>query len=97
MLLLEQIPELSRRLGISLGHVNYCLQALAAKGWLKVENLRQSPHKQSYIYALTPTGIATKSEMMGRFLKSKIAEFDRLKTRIARLERELPDQGNDTR
>ena len=61
MLLLEQRPdlsqrELSRRLGISLGRVNYCLQALAQKGWVKLENFRQSPNKQRYIYALTPDG-----------------------------------------
>ena len=52
--LLDQHPglsqrELSRRLGSSLGQVNYCLQALAAKGWLKLENFRQSPVKHRYI------------------------------------------------
>lgn len=102
MLLLEQYPdlsqrELSRRLGISLGRVNYCLQALAAKGWVKLENFRQSPHKQRYIYALTPAGIARKSAMTGRFLKRKLAEFERLKAQIALLEGELSEQGRDAR
>lgn len=98
MFLLEQNPELSqrelsRRLGISLGRVNYCLQALAAKGWLKLGNFRQSPHKQRYVYALTPTGIARKSAMTGRFLKRKLAEYERIKAQIALLERELPERG----
>jgi len=96
--MLEQQPdlsqrELSRRLGISLGRVNYCLQALAAKGWVKLENFRQSPHKQRYIYALTPAGIASKGAMTGRFLKRKLAEYEHLKAQIAALERELPEQG----
>lgn len=95
LFLLEQNPELSqrelsRRLGISLGRVNYCLQALAEKGWLKLENFRQSPHKQRYFYALTPAGIAKKSAMAGRFLKRKMAEYEHLKAQIAMLEDELP-------
>lgn len=98
MLLLEQKPdlsqrELSRRLGISLGRVNYCLQALAQKGCVRLENFRQSPHKQRYIYALTPAGIASKGAMTGRFLKRKLAEYEHLKAQIALLERELREQG----
>ncbi len=100
MLLLEQNPELSqrelsRRLGISLGRVNYCLHALAQKGWVKLENFRQSPHKQRYIYALTPDGIASKGAMTGRFLKRKLAEYEHLKAQIALLERDLREQGED--
>jgi len=97
LFLLEQHPELSqrelsRRLGISLGRVHYCLQALAGKGWLKLENFRQSPHKQRYVYALTPSGIARKSAMTGRFLKRKLAEYEHLKTQIELLERDLPER-----
>ena len=102
MLLLEHRPdlsqrELSRRLGISLGRVNYCLQALAQKGWVKLENFRQSPHKQRYVYALTPDGIARKSAMTARFLKRKLAEYEHLKAQIALLEREVREQGRDSR
>jgi DNA-binding Lrp family transcriptional regulator len=40
MRLLEANPEMSQRdlareLGVSLGKVNYCLQALIKKGWIK--------------------------------------------------------------
>ena len=54
--LLEQNPdlsqrELSRHLGISLGRVNYCLKALAEKGWLKLENFHQSSAKHRYVCA----------------------------------------------
>jgi EPS-associated MarR family transcriptional regulator len=57
---LEQDPHLSQRalsniLGISLGKVNYCLKALAAKGWLKAENFKKNPNKFGYAYILTPS------------------------------------------
>jgi len=46
MRLLETNPELSQRdvartLGISLGRVNYCLQALIRKGWIKATKLQE--------------------------------------------------------
>ena len=99
--LLEQNPglsqrELSRQLGISLGRVNYCLKALAAKGWLKLENFRRSPAKHRYIYVLTPDGISMRSALAAGFLKRKLAQYEQLKAQIAMLERELPKQGADT-
>ena len=89
--------ELSRQLGISLGRVNYCLKALAAKGWLKLENFRQPPAKHRYIYVLTPDGIATRSALAAGFLKRKLAQYEQLKAQIAMVERELPKQSKDTR
>ena len=40
---LQETPDISQRqlakeLGISLGSVNYCLQALVDKGWIKMQN-----------------------------------------------------------
>ena len=100
--LLEQHPglsqrELARRLGISLGRVNYCLQALAAKGWLKLENFRQSPAKHRYIYVLTPDGIVMRSALAAGFLKRKLAQYEQLKAQIAMLELELPERSEDAR
>ena len=100
--LLEQNPdlsqrELSRHLGISLGRVNYCLKALAEKGWLKLENFRQSPAKHRYIYVLTPAGISMRSALAARFLRRKLAQYEQLKAQIEMLERELPKQSENTR
>ena len=104
--LLEQNPglsqrelsrQLARQLGVSLGRVNYCLQALAAKGWLKLENFRQSPAKHRYIYVLTPAGIATRSALAAEFLKRKLAQYEQLKAQIAMLERALPEQSGNAR
>ncbi len=48
--------ELAKRLGISLGKVNFCLNALIEKGCLKVNNFRNSDNKLAYAYLLTPKG-----------------------------------------
>src|SRR5205807_195762 len=44
--------EVARELGISLGRVNYCLQALIGKGWIKVANFKNSKKKSAYMYLL---------------------------------------------
>jgi EPS-associated MarR family transcriptional regulator len=92
---LEQTPEISQRelareLGISLGGVNYCLQALIKKGWLKAGNFSRSGRKLSYAYLLTPAGIAEKSLLTKRFLKRKVEEYEALREEIEKLQLELP-------
>jgi len=49
---LEQNPQVSQRqlaeeLGFSLGKLNYCLKALTEKGWVKVENFRNSRNRSA--------------------------------------------------
>ena len=80
--------ELARRMGVSVGRTNYCLRALAGRGWLKLERFRTAQHKGRYIYVLTPGGLAERKRLAGRFLKRKRAEYDHLKAQIALLERE---------
>jgi EPS-associated MarR family transcriptional regulator len=93
--LLETEPHLSQReiasrLGISLGKVNYCLRALLESGLVKIERFRQSQTKMDYAYVLTPQGIAKRAALTGRFLKSKLAEYARLKAQIEALQGESP-------
>ena len=80
--------DLAKELGISLGSVNYCLQALVAKGLVKMQNFTQSSHKLGYIYILTPEGILEKSSLTGRFLQRKLAEYEMLSVEIERLKSE---------
>ena len=54
---LQADPQASQRriadeLGISLGRVNYCLNALINKGLVKVNNFRNSSNKRAYLYLL---------------------------------------------
>ena len=87
-------PELSQRemgkaLGISFGGINYCLNALVAKGLVKIENFSQNQNKFGYVYLLTPSGIAEKAAMTSSFLKRKIEEYEALKLEIAMLKLEI--------
>jgi EPS-associated MarR family transcriptional regulator len=92
--MLEHNPGLSQRdlakkLGISLGKVNYCLNALVEKGCLKIGNFRKSNNKLAYAYLLTPRGIEQKARMTVEFLQIKMREYERLKTEIEELSREV--------
>lgn len=91
--MLESDPQASQRriadeLGISLGRVNYCLQALVRKGLVKVNNFRSSHRKRAYLYLLTPRGIEDKARVTARFLHVKLAEYEILKRELEELQRE---------
>ena len=91
--LLDSDPEMSQRqlarvLDISLGRVNYCLQALIEKGFVKVGNFRNSSDKRAYLYMLTPSGIEAKAKITLKFLKVKMAEYETLRKEVADLRRE---------
>ena len=80
--------ELSERVGVSLGAVNYCLKSLVELGFVKVGNFATSQNKLGYAYALTPLGILEKLRLTGRFLASKKAEYQALRVEIDALSRE---------
>jgi EPS-associated MarR family transcriptional regulator len=101
--LLEENPNLSQRdlakaLGLSLGGLNYCLQALLDKGVVKMYNFQNSQRKAAYAYLLTPSGIAEKAALTGRFLKRKMEEYEALKAEIESLQTEAQrtELGNAT-
>lgn len=81
--------ELAQKLGISVGGLNYCLNALIDKGFVKVSNFQQSKNKFKYVYLLTPQGISEKVSMTSRFLKRKMEEYDALKGEIEALKAEV--------
>ena len=83
--------ELAKDLGISLGKVNYCINALIEKGLVKVNNFQNNPNKRGYIYLLTPSGIEAKALITLSFLKSKMAEYEGLKHEIAKLQLEVEE------
>lgn len=81
--------ELARELGISLGKVNFCLNALIEKGLVKANNFRQSKNKKGYIYLLTPSGVEEKAKITVQFLKYKLAEYEAIKTEIQQLQNDI--------
>mgnify|MGYP003688817199 FL=1 len=80
--------QLSEELGISLGKVNYCLKNLIQKGFVKINNFKNSNHKLQYSYLLTPTGIEEKTKLTIEFLKVKTAEYEALKEEVERIKNE---------
>jgi len=77
-------PELSQRnmakkVGLSLGKLNYCLKALKQKGMVKAKNFKNNKNKTNYLYILTPKGIAEKTKLTINFMNLKMKEYDELK------------------
>ena len=80
--------DLARLLGVSVGKLNYCLRALVDRGFVKVNNFRQSDNKLAYAYLLTPRGLEEKASVTIAFLQAKLAEYARLEREIAELREE---------
>ena len=98
MRILEEKPDITQReiaqkLGISTSGLNYALNALIDKGWVKVHNFRESNNKFGYAYLLTPSGVAEKVSLTSRFLQRKLQEYEDIKAEIESLRSELDSQG----
>jgi EPS-associated MarR family transcriptional regulator len=87
--------ELAKELGVSLGKANYCLKALIEKGWIKVNNFKNSNNKSAYAYLLTPRGIEHKAQITVHYLRRKMEEYEALKREIAQLQHEMEAPKND--
>ena len=74
--------DLSNTLGFSLGKINYCLNALKDKGFIKIGNFSKSKNKIKYAYILTPKGIALRTKLTLDFMKKKLKEYDELKSEL---------------
>jgi EPS-associated MarR family transcriptional regulator len=101
MRLLEANPQASQRdvacqFGFSLGKVNYCIRALAHRGWIKARRFKNSRNKSAYMYLLTPCGIEQKAILAARFLRIKMREYEALRAEIEQLRREVAEHGAPT-
>jgi len=81
--------ELAERHRISLGKVNYAIQSLIQKGYVKLHNFCESNNKRKYMYMLTPEGVFEKTKLTAAFLRWKMEEYERIKQEIAELEEEM--------
>ena len=84
---LEDDPHLTQRIlakkvGVSLGGINYCLKALIEIGHIKVNNFENNPNKLNYFYLLTPKGLKEKTKLTKDFLRRKMSEYRNLKKEI---------------
>ena len=60
--------NLAKKIGLSLGKLNYCLNALKQKGLVKAKNFKDNKNKKNYLYILTPKGIVTKTRLTINFM-----------------------------
>jgi EPS-associated MarR family transcriptional regulator len=95
--ILESNPQASQRdlaqaLGISVGKVNYCLNALIEKGLLKARNFKNNKNKRAYMYYLTPRGFEEKARVTVRFFRQRLAEYEALSAEIEALRREAAQE-----
>jgi len=81
--------ELAQRVGLSLGRVNFIVNSLIEKGYIKARRFKNSRNKLAYAYILTPRGMAGKAETMRKFIVRKVQEHDRLTKEIDELTREI--------
>jgi len=94
MRLLESNPGMSQRdvareLGISLGKVNFCVQSLIRKGWVKATRFTNSRNKAAYMYLLTPRGLEKKASLTLAFLRIKMREYEILSAEIEQIRRDV--------
>lgn len=80
--------DLSRKIGLSVGRVNYIIKALLNKGFIKAERFKNSKNKIAYMYILTPTGISEKVIQTKSFLTRKTKEYELLRDEIDQLQNE---------
>jgi len=80
---------LAKDLGVGLGTINFCFQALIEKGLVKMQSFTQSNNKLRYAYLLTPAGVAEKGKLTAEFLRRKVAEYEMLRAEIEALEAEM--------
>jgi len=80
--------DLSKKVGLSVGRVNYIINALLKKGFIKAHRFKNSKNKIGYMYILTPQGISERIAQTQAFLQRKTLEYEQLKAEIERLKEE---------
>lgn len=73
---------LAKTLGFSLGKLNYMLNGLKKKGFIKVKNFQKSPNKINYFYYLTPKGFTQKTKLAINYLKRISKEYEEIHKEI---------------
>lgn len=101
MRLLKERPELSQReiarlMNISVGKVNYCLQALVENGWVKVVPAANRDGRPLHSYVITPRGFRRKAVLAAEFLRIKTRQCELLRAEIRQIRKEVNAMGFDS-
>jgi len=72
--------ELSLKLDVSLGKVNYLIKELIKRGLVSIKSFSSNPGKLKKVrYVLTKKGFVARVELAQYYLKKKEVEYNRLK------------------
>jgi EPS-associated MarR family transcriptional regulator len=80
--------DLSKKVGLSVGRVNYIIKALLEKGYIRARRFKNSKNKIGYMYILTPKGISERIVQTQTFLQKKNEEYIKLRQEIETLKEE---------
>jgi len=80
---------LAQKLEISLGKINFLINALIDKGIIEIKNFKNSKNKLAYMYLLTPQGLKIKIQLTHKFFIWKTREYEKLKQEIESLKKEV--------
>jgi len=81
--------EMNKKMGVSLGKINYCISVLVEKGMIRVECFKMHKSRSTYLYRLTPKGFKELASLTLSFLKFKIQEYDKIKLEIKVLSEQI--------
>ena len=79
--------NLAKKLGFSLGKLNYCVTALKNKGLIKLRNFKNSENKAKYSYLLTRKGFSEKAKITIELIKRKMKEYDEIKQEFEKIKK----------
>ncbi|PKN64800.1 MAG: MarR family EPS-associated transcriptional regulator [Deltaproteobacteria bacterium HGW-Deltaproteobacteria-15] len=81
--------EMSKRIGVSLGIVNFFLSDLTRRGLILIEQTRMFGNRLKYRYLLTSAGMEEKTRLALNFLKLRIEDYEKIKSEIRELAEEV--------
>jgi len=67
--------KLAKRLGVALGVTNILMRSLGKKGYIRIVQVKW----QSWIYTLTPTGIARKVQLTFAYVENFLGHYKRIR------------------
>jgi len=89
--------ELSQKLDVSLGKVNYLLKELIKRGFISVKSFSTNPQKLKKVrYFLTKKGFNARVELLNYFLQKKENEYNSLKSEWEALRAVEADHEDET-
>ncbi len=78
-------PKIAKKIGYSVGKVNFIIKALVQKGLIKIENFSNSKNKSQYRYLLTEEGVKEKIELTKKFIERKKTEYEELQRELEQM------------